>query len=269
MDLKKQDILQLADLNLAESIREMARWNAMGEILEQDDLVLTNGAGRSPVTHNAIYLNNQINRPDANTFTLIRSFYRERKSGFSIYIRKHADSELESMCVRNKMLLISDAPGMMMDKPFPYEKLPDTIKIRQAADLSGVADFASVAIQSYQSLGLPPEVGSEIFASPERLLKPSNHIIVAYDKDQPVSAAMLIFSNAIAGIYWVGTVTGARGRGLAGACVRAITNEAFRTGAPLVILQASKFGEPLYRRMGFKEFTRYPWYMYFEKAPNQ
>ena len=88
-------------------------------------------------------------------------------------------------------------------------------------------------------------------------------------QDQPVSAAMLIFSNAIAGIYWVGTEAGGRGRGLAGACVRAVTNEAFRRGAPLVILQARKFGEPLYRRMGFKEFTRYPWYMYFENISNQ
>ena len=76
---------------------------------------------------------------------------------------------------------------------------------------------------------------------------------------------MLIFSHTIAGIYWVGTVSDARGKGLAETCVRAVTNEAFRRGAPLVVLQASKFGAPVYQRMGFTEFTRYPWYMYFVK----
>jgi predicted GNAT family acetyltransferase len=76
---------------------------------------------------------------------------------------------------------------------------------------------------------------------------------------------MLIYSHAIAGIYWVGTVPGARGKGLACACVSAIVNDALQRGAPFVALQASKFGAPVYRRMGFTEFTRYPWYMYFKK----
>jgi len=263
--MNTEDILHLADLNLAEFVREMARWNKAGEIVEQDDLLLTKGPGRSPDTNFAMCLNNRQGRSDADLFNHIQSFYRERKSGFSIHIRKHADAALESICTQEKMLLVSDAPGMMMDKPLPKKKMPDGVEIRPAVEVSAITDFISVTIQSYQSLGMRSEVGAKIFASPGRLLKPYNHIIVAYDKDQPVSAAMLIFSNSIAGIYWVGTVPGSRGKGLAETCVRAVTNEAFRRGAPLVVLQASKFGEPVYRRMGFTEFTRYPWYMYFEK----
>jgi len=60
-------------------------------------------------------------------------------------------------------------------------------------------------------------------------------------------------------------VSGARGNGLAEACVRAVANVAFRRGAPVVVLQASKFGAPVYRRMGFTEITSYPWYMSFVK----
>jgi hypothetical protein len=32
-----EDVLRLSDLNLAAYIREMTRWNAPGEIFEQDD----------------------------------------------------------------------------------------------------------------------------------------------------------------------------------------------------------------------------------------
>lgn len=263
--MNTEDILHLADLNLAEFVREMARWNAAGEILEQDDLLLMKGPGRSPATNFAICLNNRQGRSGADLFNHIQSFYRERKSSFSIHIRKHADAALESICTQEKMLLVSDVPGMMINKPFPDTKMPEGIEVRPVKEVLGVVDFASVVIESYQSLDMPPYVGKKIFASPERLLKPYNYLVVAYAKTQPVSAAMLLFSNSIAGIYWVGTVQSARGKRLAEACVKAVINEAFRRGAPLVVLQASKFGEPVYRRMGFTEFTRYPWYMYFEK----
>lgn len=261
--MDREKLLQLADLNLAEFIREMARWNTTGEILEKGDLLLTRGASRFPQTNFAFHLSGNPSLCAAQVFDRIHSFYRERQSGFSIHIRKHADTELESICQKNNLLLVSAAPGLMIDQPFSGIKRTTGIIIRPIAEISGVADFASVVIESYQSLGLPPGIGEKIFASPRRLLKPYNYFAVAYDQGLPVSAAMLVFSPAIAGIYWVGTVPGARGRGLATACVSAVTNEALKRGARLVVLQASKFGDPVYRRMGFTEFTRYPWYMYF------
>lgn len=263
--MNTETMLHLSDLNLTEFIREMARWNAESEIFEQKDLVLTKGPDNSPVTNVAIWLSNVKEHFGADVFDNIQSFYRERKSGFSIYIRKHANAELESICKQEKMLLISDSPGMVIDKPFSGKKMLNGIEVRHVTKVSSVVDFASVVIQSYQSLGMPTEIGEKIFASPERLLKPYNYLVAAYDADHPVSAAMVIFSHSIAGIYWVGTVSSARCKGLAEVCVRAVTNEAFRRGAQFVVLQASKFGAPIYKRMGFSEFTRYPWYMYFTK----
>jgi GNAT superfamily N-acetyltransferase len=265
MIMNTEVILNLSDLNLAEFIREMARWNAESEILEQKDLVLTKGPDNSPVTNVAICLGKVKEHSGADVFNNIQSFYRERKSGFSIHIRKHANAELEFICKQENMLLISDSPGMVIDKPFSGKKILEGIEVRHVTKVSGVVDFASVVIESYQSLGMPAEIGEKIFASPERLLRPYNYLVVAYDSDHPVSAAMIIFSHSIAGIYWVGTMSNHRCKGLAEVCVRAVTNEAFRRGAQFVVLQASKFGAPVYKRMGFSEFTRYPWYMYFTK----
>jgi len=261
MMMNRSELLQLADRNLAEFVREMARWNATGEILEREGLLLTKGPGSFPSTSVAVCLENNTDHEAGRIFERVRSFYRERQSPFSIHVRRHADTKLEAICEKEGLLRVSNAPGMMVERPFPAERMPEEIEIRQILDVSGVADFASVVLESYRSLGLPRDAGEAIFSSPERLLGPSNHMVLAYDQGKPVSAAMLIFSPAVAGLYWVGTVSGARGRGLARACVRAAANEAFRRGAPLVVLQASKFGAPVYRSMGFTEFTRYPWYM--------
>ena len=38
---------------------------------------------------------------------------------------------------------------------------------------------------------------------------------------------------------------------------RPVTNLAFDLGAGFVILQASTMGDPIYRRMGYREISRY------------
>ena len=72
---------------------------------------------------------------------------------------------------------------------------------------------------------------------------------------------MLLFSHGIAGLYWVGTVPESRGRGLGAAVTRTLANHAFERGARAVVLQASPAGEPVYRTLGFREITRYPWFV--------
>ena len=263
--MKMDEKIHLSDLSLAESIRETARWNEAGEIREQGDLLLTRGISRFPTTSVAMDLSKGQDHRAEETFERIRSFYRERKSAFSLHLRNHADGALEFICRRENMTLISDSPGMVLTEPCPDKTPPRNIDVRQVDSVSGVADFTSVIIESFASLGMPPTVGEKIFATPERLLQPHIRMVIARDEGKPVAAAMVIHSQGIAGIYWVGTVPAARGRGLGEACVGKVVNDAFLRGARLVVLQASKFGAPLYLRMGFETVTRYPWYMCLEK----
>ncbi len=265
--MNHNDKIYLSDLNLAQYTREMTRWNAAGKIVEQDDLLLTLGTADFPSTRVAIRLNHRAQeKADAAVFERIRSFFDGEKSSFSLHVRRHADARMEDICKKEKMIQIGDAPGMVLDRPLSGETPHRGVDIRHITDVAGIMDFAFVARESYQRLGLPAAVSDQIFASPNRLLEPHNDWVVAYDSDRPVSAAMTLFSHGAAGLYWVGTLKNSRGKGLARACVQEATNEAFRRGASLVVLQASRFGEPLYRRMGFEEVTRYPWYAYFKPS---
>jgi predicted GNAT family acetyltransferase len=69
---------------------------------------------------------------------------------------------------------------------------------------------------------------------------------------------MAMLSHGIAGVYWVGTLTKARGKGLAKYCVQEVSNAAIDMGARVVVLQASHFGSPVYPRIGYREFSTYP-----------
>jgi predicted acetyltransferase len=71
---------------------------------------------------------------------------------------------------------------------------------------------------------------------------------------------MVMVTHGVAGVYWVGTTPEARGRGLAEIVTRTAGNAGFDMGATVTALQASVMGEPIYRRMGYREITRYPWY---------
>src|SRR4030042_752138 len=198
------DLLYLSDLKLAESIREMTRWHTDGRIVEQNDLLIAKGADTSPVTNCVIRTSPDAKPAADSAMEIIRNYYGPYNSGFSIYIRGHIDADLKSACESLQMIKVSDAPGMMIDAIIPEKPLAEKIEIRTVTDIQGAADFAAVAIDSYQSLGMRAETGRRIFETPERMLKPHMYMAVVYVDGVPSSCAFVLFSHSIAGIYWVG-----------------------------------------------------------------
>jgi ribosomal protein S18 acetylase RimI-like enzyme len=255
------DLLRLADLNLAESYREMARWHARTEIVERDSMLLTCGpdsfAGLSFAMRAA-----EDTRPSAADFLKIaKAFFAERKRGFSIRVRSHADADLAEACGALGLPCIFDSPGMVLDGPLAPAAAPEGVELLMVRHPRDAADFGRVVAESYENTGLRKESAALQFALPDRLIAPHLLVVVASVDGAVSSCAMGLLSHGIAGIYWVGTVPSARRRGLAELCTRAVGNHAFAQGARKVVLQASAQGEPVYRAMGYREFTRYPWFL--------
>ena len=140
-------------------------------------------------------------------------------------------------------------------------ELAHGVRLQHVTNEAMANDFAEVAALSFTTLGLPEDVGRSVFSDPSALLVPYIYPVVAYLDNKPASCALALLSHSIGGIYYVGTIEAARGIGLAEHCTRAAGNSAFKPGARCVVLQASEYGEPVYKRMGYKEFTRYPWFV--------
>ena len=259
--MNQNELIQLSDLNLAESFREISRWNPNTDMSEQGDILFVSGAGTFPAINFAIRIGNELRSSPDRLISQAKEFFGARKRSFTIVIRAHLDQDLLDKCKELKLPQVSNTPGMVIGNMIEDTPLPDGVRLQHVTNQGMVNDFAEVAALSFTTLGLPEDVGRSVFGDPNALLVPHLYPVVAYLDNKPASCALALLSHGIGGIYYVGTIEAARGKGLAEYCTRAAGNSAFKLGARCVVLQASQYGEPVYKGMGYREFTRYPWFL--------
>jgi len=149
-------------------------------------------------------------------------------------------------------------PGMAIDlKTLPGDEGPPP-------------GFTIAPVTSRRDLETYVRVGASAFDVPEAYLPRLVEIEAGMGPDvadlttcylgrldgRPVATSMLFLAAGVAGIYFVGTAPEARGRGIGEAMTRWALREARELGYRVGILQASTKGDPIYRRIGFREYFR-------------
>lgn len=244
------------NLNLLEFTREDVRWQRPHTILEESGVLLFAGASDFPAYNNGVHRADDT-VPGAEVIARALDFFGARERGFSVWIRDTGeDDDLRAASDAALIGAFADSPQMICRTRLPDRPLPEGVEIRMVSDAAGVADYAEVTAKSYVSLGSPEDATRSHFNGPTALMAPHVHSAVAYLDGAPVSVAQILLSHGIAGVYWVGSLEAARGRGIAEAVTRHVTNLGFDLGATNVQLQASPMGEPIYRRMGYEELHR-------------
>ena len=264
--------------NCIEYAREGARGSgAEGQLVEHDGVVLFAGGSDFPVLANGAFRVDP-SVPAAAVVERADAWFAERGRGWSIGTTswRGADEDLIEAALARGLLTVTDQPAMVCDERLPDALPPEGIELRvlttadetrafvamadQARVLTTAAETrASVATadQAHTSLRLPAGIIPAMAGPTPRIPPPHLVTVGAFDGDELVSGAQVLFSHGIAGVYCVGTTESARGRGLAELVTRTVTNLGFDGGAPVVTLQASSMGEPIYRRMGYRDLYRY------------
>jgi ribosomal protein S18 acetylase RimI-like enzyme len=194
--------------------------------------------------------------PAATALDRAQQFFLIRKRGFSFILREACDADLEQTLRTAGLQFTGEAPCMLIEAPVAGPRLPAGVRVERFSEPRHVEDAVKVNAEAYQAIKLPSEETRMYFNRPAALLSPRVAGFVAYRDGQPVSTALTICSGESAGVYWVGTASGAQHTGLAETCTRLTTNAGFASGATVVSLQASPFGEPLYRKLGFRTYDR-------------
>lgn len=154
-------------------------------------------------------------------------------------------------------------PGMAtdLDRLAP-ESLPAGFSVERVADESAHAALSAIQVQT---LG-------EAFAGRARLKRafgmdvsgPVQHYLGRLD-GIPVAAATAVYTAGVVGLYGIGTLPEARGRGLGRAITLHACLVARQRGYRVATLHATPLGLPVYRRLGFEPYGQMRFY--FAPAP--
>lgn len=260
--MRREELIELSDLNFAEANRELTR-RAGGAVHDEDGLLLFAGTPPLPVLVNAAQ-RTESQLGGAEVLTRANAFFGARRRGYTILIRAHADEELRAAAAAAGMLAFGDEPAMVLDHRLADAKPPPGVELRRVESEVDAAAYGRIMGEAYATYGMPAEFGSALVGRLAVLCAPHIVTFLASLEGEPAAGAMLIATHGVAGVYWVGTTPAARGHGLAELCTRAAGNAGFDLGARVAALQASVMGEPIYRRMGYVEVTRYPYLVRFE-----
>jgi hypothetical protein len=241
------------NLNLLEFTREDVRWQRPYTLLEEDGVMMFAGASDFPAYNNGVHRVDD-STSGAEVVERATEFFAALGRGFSLWVRDTGeDEDLREAAEAAGIVAFGESPQMVCRERLPEVPLPDGVEIRMVTDLVGAQDYADVVGPAYVSLGAPEEANRSHFSGPNALLTgPHVQSAVAYLDGTAVSCAQILLSHGIAGVYWVGSLEIARGRRIAEAVTRHVTNLGFDLGAADVQLQASPMGEPIYRRMGYE-----------------
>jgi hypothetical protein len=246
----------LADTNLLEAIREHARWQEPCECVEEDGVMMMAGPNAFPSAFRNCVVRIDAGVSPAKLLERARRFFMRRGRAFAIVVRNSRDRDIDEALRAAGFSPTGDSPCMLIESPLGEPAVPDKVRIERFSDQRHVQHALQINEQAYEAIKLPAHETRLFFGRPGALLSPRVVGFVAYRDNVPVSTALTILSNEGAGVYWVGTASHAWRSGLGELCTRLATNAGFANGALVVTLQASPYGEALYRRLGYKTYDR-------------
>lgn len=246
----------LADANLIEAVREHARWQEPCTLSEEGGVLLMAGANAFPGAFRNCVLRIDPRVPPHDVLERAHAFFRSHGRGYTLLARASRDGDLIETLQMAGMTPLADSPCMLVEAPVAEGEMPAGIHIESMSELRHVQDVVRINAEAYEALRLPAAETRVFFSKPQALLSSRVSGFLAYRGEEAVSAALTIHSGEGAGVYWVGTAASAQRMGLAERCTRLATNAGFAAGARAVTLQASPLGEPIYRRMGYRNYDR-------------
>jgi hypothetical protein len=256
-------LVALGDASYLEALREQARATG-GAIDERDGMLVIVGAGPHPIHNYVVRTDPAANAGEA--FARARCEFERSGHGFTLVtMNAYDDSAMGAAATAAGLRALVSPPAMFCTGRLADKPAPPGVRLERVRDANGLAAFREVSKTAWKTYGIPEDVTASIFARTQMVSAQHIASVVAYVDSKPVSCALVLLSHGIGGVYWVGTAPAGRGRGLAEACTRAVTNIGFDEGARMVTLQASPMGDPIYRRMGYRQIGSYA--LYFSMPP--
>jgi len=156
----------------------------------------------------------------------------------------------------------SFATEMAVDLSLLLEDLPPCsgLQIVPVEDECALRQWIHVASVGFKISERFEKVWHDFFV--DAIFNPQFRTYLAMLNGKPVGTSQLFLSDGVAGIYNVSCIPEARGQGIGSAVTLAPLIEARGMGYRVGILQASRLGYNVYRRLGFQDFGNLSVYLW-------
>jgi len=157
-----------------------------------------------------------------------------------------------------------NAPGMAIDLNSIALHVPDGFEIVEAHDEKTLGDWVTALYGAYEEYHMSMRA-ARVWAEATLALgaKAPWTLYVGYWQGKPVATNMIFNGGGVAGLFCVGTIPEARGKGLGAAITLKPLLDAKTEGYRYGVLFAAEMAIPMYRKIGFHEvgieIGRYSW----------
>jgi GNAT superfamily N-acetyltransferase len=157
---------------------------------------------------------------------------------------------------------ISYPPGMIAQKLLPPVRPLPAIECRPVSDVKTRNAFAEITSICFE---IPPGIATAVYG-PEGAWRGAYQGFVGLVDGRPIAIAAMVEAAGALGIYSLATIPAERHRGYGEALLRKAAAAARTDGSPTTklepfILQSTEAGHALYRRMGFRDVTKFTVYL--------
>jgi GNAT superfamily N-acetyltransferase len=248
-----------AHRNLVDFNRFLGRLEPAAQVLDAGGVVAVRGVADFPSTRVAVRASNDF--PAGDFVAEIQRFLLSDGKSACVSARIGADDDITAALVELGFQEYAQTPEMVCEARLADAEPSEGVTVRLAATPADVREYAEIAGEAFRHLGMPTELTRDAIDNADVMLAPEVAIALADVDGKPVAGACSILFGAEAEqagyVGWVACRDEARGRGLGDVVTRRVTNEAFDRGATMLTLEASRFGEHTYARMGYRELYRY------------
>jgi ribosomal protein S18 acetylase RimI-like enzyme len=161
-----------------------------------------------------------------------------------------------------------EEPGMAidLDQLGAAPETPKGVAIEEIKDVEGLAQHIHLMTIGFD---MPPHLETAFGGLLQGMpIGPGTSVrcFLAREHGQPVGTSLVSLSGGAAAIFNVVTVPEARGRGMGTLVTDAALRAAREAGHRIVVLESSRIGYNVYRRLGFEEYCKIGHYVWSGEA---
>ena len=253
---EKERLIKSLDLNMIESGVFWGK-STGSRVVELDPIVCI--STEVPIPELNMVYSTRPSRSKIKTLVkdTISYFNAMKKPFFWWVVQSNFTEELKNLFDENNMKLRTTSSAMSLDlnNDIESKSTGDDFIIRKVCSKQELDDFADASYLGFE-VKEENECLFKNFIVKMRYDSPRQELYTGYYKNKPICTGLIYIEGGVAGLYWISTIPDYRKKGFGLSLTSHILEQIKKRGIKTAVLNSSKAGSNLYRKLGFEELAK-------------